>query len=308
MAGKTNKDTNIINSTKTYDIIEDDTKYTNTILSRLYTDYRKQNLDSCDIQIIINGSKSIYTHKVILQTYSNFFRKMMGTEKIVSLNDPEVNLKTMKLLLRYLYKGVFKTNSEKYFLRVMHLAKKLETRDLYKALSNYHKNSSGIFDKVNKESKRKSSQTDKSIRNINKENKIDKQQKKRSKSNKILAMDDKHSFSKKRINNKMDDSQNKDSRQSKKTRKSTRKTNPKMMKNSIGEKEKNISKVSSPKKNPSKKEKNISKVSSPKKNSSKKEKNFYDNYDSHPLMYSGQQDLYRISYSDDYDDDDDSEN
>uniref|UniRef100_A0A0K0DWG7 BTB domain-containing protein n=1 Tax=Strongyloides stercoralis TaxID=6248 RepID=A0A0K0DWG7_STRER len=279
MTAKTNKNIDIINSTKSYDLISNDVEYTNTILSKLYSDYRKQNLDSCDIQIIINGTKCIFTHKIILETHSKFFRKMIGTEKIISFNDSEINLKTMKLLLRYLYKGVFKTNSEKYFIRVKRLAKKLEFTNLYNALSNFQKNSNGTFEINNIMVKEKLNQTNKSVKYNTKEENINNQSRNKTRSIKRLTIDNKNISSKKKVNRKMHDLQNQESKYSVKNKRSTKNFNSMLLKSSIGEKKKDFFKISSPMNSFSKKNMNI-----------------FDNYESHPLMYSGRQNNYKISY------------
>uniref|UniRef100_A0A0N4Z0K2 BTB domain-containing protein n=1 Tax=Parastrongyloides trichosuri TaxID=131310 RepID=A0A0N4Z0K2_PARTI len=127
-----------------------------TTLQALYKDFRKQNTDSCDVEIIINGNKHIYTHRLVLFAHSEFLKKKMGTEKIMTIDDPDVNIKTMKILLRYLYKGALKTDSKKYFIRVKQLARKLKIVDLYNIMSKYQKDSSEKFELKQETSKQRS--------------------------------------------------------------------------------------------------------------------------------------------------------
>uniref|UniRef100_A0A0N5BVT7 BTB domain-containing protein n=1 Tax=Strongyloides papillosus TaxID=174720 RepID=A0A0N5BVT7_STREA len=278
MSVRTSKYINKTDSISTNDLISKDNEYANQILSKLYTDYRKQDLDSCNIQIIINGKKSIYAHKLVLQAYSNFFRKMLGTEKVISFNDPEIDLKTMKLLIRYLYKGVFKTNSEKYFMRVKRLAKKLEINDLYKALSKYQADSSGNFEIVNNN---RLKGTDKSQKSKKKGEKINKKSKKQPKSNKSMVMNNKSSPTENKITKKKDDLQGQDIMHPQKSRKSKKYNTSRSSKNSVKENVTNFNEVSLPQNDYSNSEKSIS-----------------DNYKGHPLMYSSQKNNYKIYYSD----------
>uniref|UniRef100_A0A0K0F7C7 BTB domain-containing protein n=1 Tax=Strongyloides venezuelensis TaxID=75913 RepID=A0A0K0F7C7_STRVS len=282
MSVRTNNYSNKSNSISINNLISSDNKYASQILSKLYTDYRKQDLDSCNIQIIINGNKSIYAHKLVLQAYSNFFRKMLGTEKVISFNDPEINIKTMKLLMRYLYKGVFKTNSEKYFMRVKHLAKKLEINDLYKALSKYEANSSGNFEIVNNN---RLKEMDKNQKSKKKGEKINKKSKKQPKSNKGMVMNNKSSPTENKITKKKYDMQVQDIINPQKSKKLKKYNTSGALKNSVKE---NI--------------KNLKEVSLPHSDNSNGEKNIFDNYKGHPLMYSSQKNNYKIYYSDSDDD------
>uniref|UniRef100_A0A0K0E6K8 Activin types I and II receptor domain-containing protein n=1 Tax=Strongyloides stercoralis TaxID=6248 RepID=A0A0K0E6K8_STRER len=106
------------------------------MLDKLYIDYKLQNENSCDIKIIINGKEYILTHKILLEAHSPFFRNtLQGKKGIIELNDPKYNLKLMKLMLKYLYKGTVNVDLKKYLENFRDMAKKLEMEELYNKLA-----------------------------------------------------------------------------------------------------------------------------------------------------------------------------
>uniref|UniRef100_A0A0K0EYI9 BTB domain-containing protein n=1 Tax=Strongyloides venezuelensis TaxID=75913 RepID=A0A0K0EYI9_STRVS len=122
---------NLTKSTNSNDI-----KQSKDILNKLYADFKLQNLESCDIKIVLNENEYIFAHKILLEAHSNFFKNEIGGKKTtVVLNDPKVTLKLMKLMLKYLYKGKVNVDMNKHLENFKDLAKKLEIDALYDKLS-----------------------------------------------------------------------------------------------------------------------------------------------------------------------------
>uniref|UniRef100_A0A0N4Z0Q4 BTB domain-containing protein n=1 Tax=Parastrongyloides trichosuri TaxID=131310 RepID=A0A0N4Z0Q4_PARTI len=75
---------------------------TNKILTNLYKDYKKQDKNSCNLEISLNGGESIYSHKIILQAHSGYFNKCIGSDNFISIKDKKVTVAFMKVFIRYL--------------------------------------------------------------------------------------------------------------------------------------------------------------------------------------------------------------
>uniref|UniRef100_A0A0N5C4K5 BTB domain-containing protein n=1 Tax=Strongyloides papillosus TaxID=174720 RepID=A0A0N5C4K5_STREA len=145
-----------------------DMKQSKDILDKLYVDFKLQNLQSCDIKIVLNGKEHIFAHKILLEAHSNFFKNEIEDKKaIVVLNDPKVTLKLMKLMLKFLYKGKVNVDMKKYLESFKDLAKKLEINTLYDKLSEVQSDPSGSIKEANK--MRSDKKTRKSTKSKNKE-------------------------------------------------------------------------------------------------------------------------------------------